>query len=738
MPRIFPAPFSFLIALSLMVPSLATAGGGEDLIAAAQNEDLAAARQLLAAGVDVNFKTRYGATALFFACDKGHLEMVELLLEKGAEINVTDTFYEATPLAWSLIDHDDSPVHKQIALLLIDRGASDAAMALTFGVRRGDLELVRAALEKGEIEAAAIRSALKLAESSDQKEVAEFLRPRVPEEKPAEGVEVSAERLASYVGDYKNDDIGLGIKVFIEGEDLKLQATGQPALALDATAEDKFMAREDNGIKIDFRGRGGLVEGFQLQQGGREFIFARVESAVETAEVSEELPPLTVADRGAPIHWPRFRGADGSGNGDGQGAPTHWNAEANQGVRWKTPIPGLAHASPIVWGDRIFVASAVSDGGDESLRTGLYGDVDSVEDDSVHAWKVFALDKKSGKILWDRTASEGRPKVERHLKATHANPTPTTDGQHLVVSFASEGLFCYDLDGNLKWQKDLGVLSSGWFYNASYEWGFSSSPILHDGKVIVQIDIQKNSFIAAYDVATGKELWKTHRNEIPTWGTPAILPAGGEGGVDEVITNGTTIRGYNATTGAELWTLTPNSEVTVASPIVAEGIAYVTGGYPPARPIYAIRPGGRGDLTLPEGQTDSDHIVWSTERGGTYIPTPVAYRGVLYVLQNNGRLAAYDAKTGEQIYRQRVGKTGGYSGSPVVADGRLYFTTEEGTTYVVRTGKDYQLLATNELDEVVMTTPAISDGLLIIRGAKHIFALGAPEQTAETTATGSP
>ena len=628
----------------------------------------------------------------------------------------------------------ESPPHKKIAILLIEHGAEDVDGALGFAAQNGDLEVVKAAVETNRVGAQALYSSLRTAKTGDHKDIVAYLEPRAPESLPQETRVVSAEKLATYVGDFKNEEIGMQAKVFIEGEDLHLQAANQEALVLKSTDDDAFTARDVKGIDLFFQGRGGMIEGFRLEQGGMKFYFPRVATEAPAAvEEPAELPALAVAERSEPIQWGRFRGAGGRGIGDGQGAPSTWDVKTGHNLLWKTRVPGLAHSSPIIWNDRIYLTSAVSKGGDESLRTGLYGDVDSVDDDSKHSWRVYALDK-TGKILWDRIASEGPPKSKRHLKSTHANPTPVTDGKFLVAHFGSEGLFCFDLEGNLLWQKEQGVLASGWFFDSTYEWGFSSSPILHDGKVITQIDVDKGSYIAAYDLATGREVWKTMRDEIPTWGSPVVLPAAKVGGLDEIVTNGTTIRGYSATSGEELWRLGPNSEVTVGSPVVADGVVYVTGGYPPVRPIYAIKLGGRGDLTLPEGETTSDHVQWSQSRGGTYIPTPTVYRGILYMLHNSGRITAHDAATGELHYRDRVGKSASFSASPVAADGRQFITNEEGTTTVVRAGKVFEVLETNELDEVMMTTPAISDGLLLIRGAKHLFAFGEdPAPEAETS-----
>lgn len=442
---------------------------------------------------------------------------------------------------------------------------------------------------------------------------------------------------------------------------------------------------------------------------------------------------LTASVAGAD-NWPSFRGPQASGVGSGP-APTTWDGEKSVNVAWKTAIPGLAHSSPVVWGDRIFVTSAVSPE-DTSLRVGLYGDVDSVESKAPHTWKVFAVDKKSGKILWEREASAGIPKIKRHMKSTHADSTPTTDGKHVVALFGSEGLFCYDLDGKLKWKKDLGLLDAGWFYDPSYQWEFGSSPVLYKNLVIVQVDIQKGSFVAAFDVETGREVWRTERDEIPSWATPSVFETD-KGPV--LVANATkAIRGYDPATGKELWSLKPNSEIVTPTPIMAHGLIYVTAGYRPVTPIYAIRPGGTGDLSLPEGKDSSDHIAWSKSRGGPYMPTPIVYGDHLYTCANNGLITVYDAKTGQEVYKERVAgtRTVAFSASPVAADGKLYFPSEDGDVFVVKAGPKFELLATNPMGEVLMATPAVSDGLLIVRGRSHLFGIRQAPAAAETAKPG--
>jgi outer membrane protein assembly factor BamB len=284
----------------------------------------------------------------------------------------------------------------------------------------------------------------------------------------------------------------------------------------------------------------------------------------------------------------------------------------------------------------------------------------------------------TGRILWERTAHSGVPGTKRHTKATQANSTPATDGKRLVAVFGPIGLLvAWDLDGRELWRVDTGVLDSGWFLDPTYQWGHSSSPVIYRNTVIVQADRQKASFIAAYDLDTGRQLWKTERpDEISTWGTPALVRTAD--GRDELVTNGTKVRGYDPASGALRWTLGPNSEITIATPVAGHGLVFVTGGYPPVRPIYAIRPGATGDITLPSGATSNASIAWSNSTEGTYIPTPLVYGRHLITLNVNGIVSGYDARTGQREFRGRVGMGGAFSASPIVADGRLYVASEDG------------------------------------------------------------
>ncbi len=422
-------------------------------------------------------------------------------------------------------------------------------------------------------------------------------------------------------------------------------------------------------------------------------------------------------------NWPQFRGPGATGVVEGRPAAVKWDAPKSVNTLWKVPIPGLAHSSPIVWGNKIFVTTAITSGPKDETRYGLYGDVAPVKDNPVHTWKVYAIDKSTGKILWQQVAFEGIPKVKRHPKSTHADSTPVTDGKVLITLFGSHGLYAYNLDGKLLWKQDLGVLDSGWFYDADYQWEHGSSPIIYKDLVIIQADVQKDSFIAAYSLKNGKLVWKTPREEISSWGSPTLYEGPTRA---EIITNGSkAIRGYDPMTGKELWRLTPNSEVTTPTPFAARNLIYVTSGYSPIQPIYAIKPGATGDISLKDGATSSASIAWSKQRGGPYMPTPVVYGELLYTCSNQGVLTAYNADTGERVYQERLGGKGGaFTSSPVASDGKLYLLSEDGDVFVVKTGAKYELLSTNPVGEVMMASAAISDGLLIVRGINHLFAFG--------------
>ena len=421
--------------------------------------------------------------------------------------------------------------------------------------------------------------------------------------------------------------------------------------------------------------------------------------------------------------WPSFRGPGASGIAEGQNLPDQWNVKTGENLLWRTPIPGLAHSSPVVWGNRIFLTSAVSSDPKASFRPGLYGDGDASKDRSRHRWMIYALDKLSGKILWERTAHEGEPVDKRHIKSTYANATPATDGRIVVAWFGSQGVHAYDLDGRFLWKLDLGRVDMGAYDIPTYEWGPASSPIIWNGLVILQCDTQTDSFLLALDAETGKTVWKTEREELPSWGTPTV--ANTDAGPVLVANASNFIRGYDPRTGKEVWRIGRSSKITAPTPIFADGVFVVVSGRGPERPIFVVRPNARGDLTLADGQTTSEQVVWSRTGRGSYMPTPLVYRGLLYVLGNNGLFDVYKLGTGEEVYRQRLPTVGsGFSASPVAADGKIYLSNEDGEMLVLAAGEKFSPIATNSMGELLMATPALSDGVLYVRSSQSLFAIG--------------
>lgn len=413
-------------------------------------------------------------------------------------------------------------------------------------------------------------------------------------------------------------------------------------------------------------------------------------------------------------NWPSFRGPQASGVSDANPLPANWDVEKSVNLRWKTPIPGLAHSSPIVWGNRVFLTSAVS-------ATGVAPESreDIIQDTLTHTWRLFCIDKTTGRILWERIAHEGVPRTQRHAKSTQANATPVTNGQVVVTLMGSEGLFAYDFKGRLLWKRDLGLMDPGWYRHPEIVWGHAASPVIYKHLVIVQCDAHSQSFIAAYNLKNGKQVWRVERGEITTWSTPALYE--GPRGAELIANGGNFIRGYDPLTGKELWRFAQNQvEVKQQAPLQAHGLIYLTGGYPQGSPIYAFRPGGRGDIS---GLENNPHLAWHSPKGSPYTPTPVIYGDYLYACGDNGVLTVFNAKTGAQVYQERVPSS--FSASPVAGDGKLFLPSEDGDVFVIKAGPRFERLATNVMGEALMATPALTDGMILLRGQRHLFAVAA-------------
>lgn len=435
------------------------------------------------------------------------------------------------------------------------------------------------------------------------------------------------------------------------------------------------------------------------------------------------LAATAAASQQPPANWPSFRGPGASGVATGQGLPDEWNGTTGLNVRWKTAIAGLAHSSPVVWGNRLFVTTAISTDPDATFTPGLYGEGTASADRSVHRWVVMALDVATGSVVWERTAFEGVPLQKRHIKSTYASSTPATDGRVVVAWFGSMGLYAFDMDGSPLWSQDLGRVDAGAYDLPEYEWGTASSPVIWNGLVIVQVDQQGQSFISAFDALTGQRRWRTDRDELPSWGTPTVVDVPGQ--APELVTNGSNfIRGYDPLTGRELWRLGGSSKITAPTPVFTDEYTLVASGRHFEQPIFVLRHGARGDITLGPRENANQAVVWRRNGRGPYMPTPLILNDRVYVLANEGIFDCYDLGTGREIYRRRIPHTGsGFSASPVAADGRIILSSEDGDMFVVTPG-EFSLVATNPMGEPLMATPAIAGGTMYVRGQHHLFAVG--------------
>jgi outer membrane protein assembly factor BamB len=417
-------------------------------------------------------------------------------------------------------------------------------------------------------------------------------------------------------------------------------------------------------------------------------------------------------------NWPGFRGPGARGVAESADLPVSWSVETGANVAWKTPIPGLGLSSPVIWGDLVFLTTAVSSNPQMVFEAKLKGERDDRQDPAEQEFRVLAIGRRTGNLFWNRLAAKAKPRVLRHPHNSYASPTAATDGKHVVAFFGSEGLYCYDLKGKLLWKKDLGVLDQGAFDVPDYQWGTASSPVLWSGKVYLQVDMHRDSFLAAFDAESGKQLWRTPRDSKPSWSTPTIVEGPRR---TEVVSNGVEhIAGYDAETGKELWRLKGTSMISVPTPFVAHGLVYVfTGYFRYQRRAYAIRPGAVGDIT-----GSSQALAWMREEA-PYLSTPVVSGDYVYAFgsRGSGILNVYNALTGATVYQRRIGQGTGASASMIASGNHVYAINEDGEVYVIEVGPAYRELAMNHMNEPVMATPAASGETLFIRGTRHLFAI---------------
>lgn len=696
------------IFLSFALSATANDPKRESLWAAVRGGDLKAIQEAIDGGADVNAKNEYGVSALWIAVGKGKPEVVELLVKKGADVNARDDIWYQTPLSAATGGSQLKTVE-----FLLRSGAKDSDAALLTATGLGKQELIQVILDHSKVSQDALDAALFSASSNSKKELVEVLEKAGAKPIPPASEE-DKKAWAKIAGTYESDG---GAKLILTVKDVGLVSSGR---YLKPNGKDQFapLGVEGSGFRIEWKD--GEVSRVTVKRFTAEYGFYRFKEPAAKA-----VPTATVAEGKVtePANWPSFRGPDGTGVADGQNPPVAFDVKKGENVRWKTEIPGLGHSCPVVWGDRVFLTTAISSGqADPKIRIGNYGDVASVDDTSKHSWQLLCLDRETGKILWTKTAYEGVPKIKRHLKGSQANCTPATDGKCVVACFGSEGLFCYDFEGKELWKRDLSTLDSSFSLDREYEWGFGNSPVLHDGLCILQCDLSRDSFIAAFSLQDGSKVWSTPRDEIPSWSSPVVWRNAKR---TEIVTNAAQYaRGYDPKTGAELWRLAKKSEVTVPTPVLGKDLAYIASGNRPIQPIIAVKPGATGDISLKENEETNASIAWSKLRGGPYMPTPILYRGHLYTCSNSGVLACYDAATGKEVYKERIGGSS-YTASPLASDGRLYFASEEGDVRVVKAGPSFELLSVNPLGDYVMATPAISNGSLFVRSQHYLWSLGA-------------
>lgn len=310
-------------------------------------------------------------------------------------------------------------------------------------------------------------------------------------------------------------------------------------------------------------------------------------------------------------NWPSFRGPFARGVSDRQNLPADWDVKTGRNIRWKTAIPGQGHSSPVVWGEKLFVTSVVREN-PPALKLGDSG-IGMADDRVPHTWRVSALGTQDGRLLWSKDVLSGVPRATRHVKSSQANSTPVTDGRVLVAVLGSEGLVAFDLQGTLKWRADLGVLNPGLYGDPTSEWGHASSPVIFEDRVIVQVDRHKDSYLAAFDIATGKRVWNVPRVERPVWSTPTLHTVGGR--TDLIVVGGEYVRGYDPRTGAEVWKFKDEAEVKTPTPFVADDLIVFSGGYR-GRPIFALKTGAKGDISEPANVKTGAFLAWRTEAGG--------------------------------------------------------------------------------------------------------------------------
>jgi outer membrane protein assembly factor BamB len=420
-----------------------------------------------------------------------------------------------------------------------------------------------------------------------------------------------------------------------------------------------------------------------------------------------------------PSSWPQFRGPGSRSVAEGENKlPERWSATEN--VAWKRDIAGRGWSSPVVWGEHVFLTTVVNTGTTEEAKKGLYfGGDRPVPPDAVHQWKVICLNLKSGEIRWERLVHEGKPQSPIHIKSSFASETPVTDGERIYCCFGNVGIFCFDFAGQLLWRHKLAPLPT------RFGWGTAASPALHQGRLYYCNDNDQESYLLALDAKTGQEVWRTPRDEKSNWATPFVWENESR---TEIITPGTgAVRSYDLD-GKLLWSLKGMSSITIATPFAAHGLLFISSGYvlDPKRPVYAIKPGASGDISLDKDATSNDFIAWSQPKAAPYNPTTLVSGDRLFVLYDRGLLAGYNARSGQELFSpQRLPNGRAFTSSPWASGGKIFCLNEDGITFVLRDSNQFELLHTNPLaeDDMGMATPAIAGDRLLIRTSARVYCI---------------
>jgi outer membrane protein assembly factor BamB len=446
--------------------------------------------------------------------------------------------------------------------------------------------------------------------------------------------------------------------------------------------------------------------------------------ALRTVLKPRLLALAVVAGTGATLtaaNWPQWRGPQSQGISSETALPAEWSPASH--VAWKVAIPGRGHSAPVVWGDRVFLTTAIEGElvpghtAPQHFNDGQpFLHPDSVGVDRRNTLKVMALDVKTGRVLWEQVAYDGPMFDNRHKRSSYASATPATDGEHVYVHFGPEGVYAYGVDGGLTWKTNVAKIKT-------LGLGIGASPILYRDLVILQCDenMGEDSFIVGLDKRTGKEVWRTKRDVQVSWSTPVLVDVPAQGGIaahSELVANGSEwIISYDPATGRQLWRTAGVRSNAIHTPLVGDGLVIATAGFP-ARRVIAIRPGGTA------ATSDADRIAWTYDKGTAYVVSPILFKGLVYLVNDGGVMTALDAQTGKVVYEGgRIPKAATFMGSPVAFGDHVLLTSEDGDTFFIRAGATYSVTRTNSVDEPVYSTLALANGRIYIRAERHLFAI---------------